>query len=326
MSAALARLHLIVGERRWLEQVFAGFALLAVATALALWLARPERSGLVWAAAAGALLTALVWAHQVRRDARALAELTAAASRLRRDDASAELPLIETSSALRACSESLRQLHGSLRRRLDDLHAREAAAQARLDAARESQDAVSQALFAAYVQAGALAREVDDGPAIDARRWREQVQTLERQHRGALAEMRLLSHELRPDALRSASLSELLQHAIDALEARCPGLVVHRRLQLDDGLAGPQRVQVYRFALLAMTRIARQGLATEVSIEWSATATSAPRLSIADDGEAIDPRGATAAQLRAHALQFGASLHFRREPAGGTELALELPA
>jgi len=193
--------------------------------------------------------------------------------------------------------------------------------------ARELHDAVSQTLFAANLLAGTLARAAtrNAGPGTDA--VRRQAQTLERLNRGALAEMRMLMYELRPDALDTTPLHELLQLAIEAMV--CRGEVqVDAAIARGDELPPATRTQVYRIAQEALTNIARHSGATRAEVHWHAGADGA-RLRIADNGRGFDPATPRPGHfglghMAERAAEIGARLALHSAPGEGTELTLEL--
>jgi signal transduction histidine kinase len=193
--------------------------------------------------------------------------------------------------------------------------------------ARDLHDAVSQTLFAANLLAGTLAR---DGQLSEAARG--QVQTLERLNRSALAEMRMMLFELRPDALDSVRLPELLQHAIEALSGR-GGVEVTVEIAAEPAPPTPVRMEVYRIAQEALSNIGRHSGASHVHVGWTVTAGHVTpgfrgRLHIVDDGCGFD----TAAEHPGHfgldnmkerAQTLGATLTIASAPGEGTELLLE---
>jgi signal transduction histidine kinase len=189
--------------------------------------------------------------------------------------------------------------------------------------ARELHDAVSQTLFAANLVAGTLARAaaVDDAT-------RQQAITLERLNRSALAEMRMLLFELRPDALADARLSELLQHAVEALAGR-GDIDISTDLASDGGPPTAQRVQLYRIAQAALSNIARHSGALHVHVSWAVPRPGYGVLRIADDGRGFDaalPREGHFGvdNIQDRAAELGATLAFNTAPGQGTEIKLEL--
>jgi signal transduction histidine kinase len=183
--------------------------------------------------------------------------------------------------------------------------------------ARELHDAVSQTLFAANLLAGTMARAPDQDPAVQ-----RQAQILEKLNRSALAEMRMLLFELRPDALQGVRLIELLQQAVEALSGRGEIVV---SAQLDPGAEPPaaQRVQVYRIAQEALSNIARHSGAAHAEIRWSLLAPGRGRLCISDDGAGFDPQMQRAGHfgldnMRSRARELGAELLISSGPDGST--------
>jgi signal transduction histidine kinase len=189
--------------------------------------------------------------------------------------------------------------------------------------ARDLHDAVSQTLFAANLLAGTLAR--DDALSEAAR---GQVRTLERLNRSALAEMRMMLFELRPDALDSVRLPDLLQHAIEALAGR-GGVELTTEIAADNGPPSKQRVEIYRIAQEALSNIGRHSGARHVHVGWSVDSPGHGRLHIVDDGTGFD----TAAQhpghfgldnMKARAAAAGGTLTITSAPGEGTELLLNV--
>jgi len=194
--------------------------------------------------------------------------------------------------------------------------------------ARDLHDAVSQTLFAANVMAGTLARTLEREPTMDVALVRERAAALERLNRGALAEMRLLMVELRPDALEQAPLADLLKLAIEALS--CRGEIrVESTLARDDPLPPSARIQVYRIAQEALSNIGKHSGATQAVVQWQVDGERAS-LRIADDGRGFDPGHSRPGHfgldnMRSRALEIGARLTITSAPGEGTELKVELP-
>lgn len=199
----------------------------------------------------------------------------------------------------------------------------------RIRIARDLHDVVSQTLFAANVLAGTLARTAERDEAVDRQTLREQSAALERLTRAALAEMRLLMFELRPDALEATRLSELLEHAIAGLAGR-GDITIERRLASGDaGLDANARVQLYRIAQEALSNIARHSKATHAMVEWQVRGRRRALLRIADDGVGFDPEAPVPGHfglenMRSRAAEIGATLTLTSAPGEGTELRVEL--
>ena len=189
--------------------------------------------------------------------------------------------------------------------------------------ARELHDAVSQTLFAANLLAGTLARA--EGLDADIR---QKAQTLERLNRSALAEMRMLMFELRPDALQAARLTDLLQQAVEALAGRSE-IETSVQLQAGEGPPPAQRVQLYRVAQEALSNIARHSGASHVHLAWTLPEPGRGRLRICDDGCGFDPDSDHPGHfgldnMRERATELGAEFSVASTPGEGTHIELEL--
>jgi signal transduction histidine kinase len=188
--------------------------------------------------------------------------------------------------------------------------------------ARDLHDAVSQTLFAANLIAGALAKEPDlSGPSM------QQVQTLERLNRGALAEMRMLMFELRPDALEGARLSELIQQATAALAARGE-ITIHTDIDATEPPPA-QRTQVYRVAQEALSNVARHSGAHEVSVSWKVAAPGQGVLTVHDNGHGFvtgqdHPGHFGLENMSQRATQLGGELLIESTPGLGTHVQLTM--
>lgn len=194
--------------------------------------------------------------------------------------------------------------------------------------ARDLHDAVSQTLFASNVVAGTLARAAGrDASPANAGVLR-QAHTLERLNRGALAEMRMLMYELRPDALAQTPLSELLQLAIEALVCR-GDIHIETSLAKDDTLPVETRLQLYRIAQEALSNIGKHSAATHAVVQWQFESGKA-LLRIADDGRGFDPQRPRPGHfglgnMAARAREIGASHTLTSAPGEGTELRITIP-
>jgi signal transduction histidine kinase len=189
--------------------------------------------------------------------------------------------------------------------------------------ARDLHDAVSQTLFAANILAGTLSRDEALPEAA-----RGQVLTLEKLNRSALAEMRMMLFELRPDALETVRLPELLQHAIEALAGR-GDVTVDTAISAEPGPPPALRTELYRIAQEALSNIGRHSGARHVHVGWSIDAPGSGRLHIVDDGAGFDTTAAHPGHfglenMKARAASIGAQLAITSAPGEGTELLLTL--
>lgn len=194
--------------------------------------------------------------------------------------------------------------------------------------ARDLHDAVSQTLFAANVVAGTLAKQAGQVEVLDAAGVELQARTLERLSRAALAEMRLLMLELRPDALEQTPLADLLLHAVEALS-------IHGDVKMTTSLArgetlnGEVRIELYRIAQEALSNIARHSRASEASVLWKFEADGSALLQIADNGvgmgDAVSAPGHFGLEnMRTRAQAIGAHLDVESAAGSGTRLMVQL--
>jgi signal transduction histidine kinase len=203
--------------------------------------------------------------------------------------------------------------NGRLREQLE----RGAAEAERSRLARDLHDSVTQALFAASIQAEALHS-----------RWRpaseEARQSLEDVHRltrGALAEMRSLLLEMRPGALGQTPLPSLLRHLADSVAARSDTSV---QCSLGDQSSLPPDVTValYRIAQEAMNNVVHHSRATRAWIALERR-DGAVELVVGDDGRGFDsgPVGSEHLGLQImgeRAATIGAVLDVSSTPGSGT--------
>ncbi|MHB1134816.1 MAG: cache domain-containing protein [Chloroflexota bacterium] len=205
--------------------------------------------------------------------------------------------------------------------RLYEQAERSAAAAERNRLARDLHDAVSQTLFSASLIAEVLPRLWERNPEEARRRLGE----LRQLTRGALAEMRTLLHELRPNTLTEAPFGELLRQLCEATtgRSRIPvALTVH-----GDRILGPDlQVGLYRIVQEALNNVAKHAGAEHATVEVMLDETGV-ELAIGDDGRGFDASAVTAEHLglrimRERAEAVGASLTISSAPGEGTEVSV----
>jgi signal transduction histidine kinase len=166
--------------------------------------------------------------------------------------------------------------------RLREQVERTAVAAERSRLGRELHDSVTQSLFAASLTAEALLRAPDPGSSEA----RESLRDVQRLTRGALAEMRTLLLEMRPGALAQSSLGDLLEHVVQATQARTRIAI---ELTVDDPRPLPSDVTIalYRIAQEAMNNMVRHSRARRA---WATLSSSAEtvQLVVGDDGRGFD--------------------------------------
>lgn len=149
--------------------------------------------------------------------------------------------------------------------------------------ARDLHDAVSQALFAASTIADSVPQMWEKKPE----RARELLQQLTSLNRGALAEMRTLLFELRPEALVKTNLKALLLQLLDAVKAR---KAVETNLTVTgDPISLPEDIHMtlYRIAQESLNNVVKhsQAAKAQVVLDYNAGRVI---LQIIDDGQGFD--------------------------------------
>jgi nitrate/nitrite-specific signal transduction histidine kinase len=188
--------------------------------------------------------------------------------------------------------------------------------------ARELHDAVTQTLFSANLIADVIPRLWQRNPDEGLRN----LQELRQLTRGALAEMRTLLLEMRPESLERADLRSLLTQLTDAFVGR---VRVPLHLEIQDGRPLPQEVKIvfYRVAQEALNNIAKHAGAQHVALHLDAQPGHL-RLRIQDDGLGFDLGAVPADHLgisimRERASAIGACLQIESQPGHGTTVELD---
>ncbi len=208
--------------------------------------------------------------------------------------------------------------------RLRDQVRQIAVADERTRLARDLHDAVTQTLFSASLIATALPQLWERQPH-EARSSLEKLQQLTR---GALAEMRTLLLELRPNTLVESKLSALLKHLGDATTGRTR-IPVSLQVEGDSRLPGDVQVALYRIAQEALNNVCKHAEATGVVVGlhyWPERV----MLRIRDDGRGFEPGAIPPGHLgigimHERARAVGASLLIHSCPGQGTEITVSWP-
>ena len=188
--------------------------------------------------------------------------------------------------------------------------------------ARELHDAVTQTLFSASLIADVI-------PRIWRRDPEEGLHSLEELRqltRGALAEMRTLLLEMRPEALERSDIKSLLTQLADAFvgRVRVPVALV---IQGDCVLTQEGKIAVYRVAQEALNNIAKHSGARQVDVRLECQPDQL-KLCIRDDGLGFDPDIVTPdhlgiAIMHERANSIGASLTIDSQVGRGTTVLLD---
>jgi nitrate/nitrite-specific signal transduction histidine kinase len=202
-------------------------------------------------------------------------------------------------------------------------HAEQAAIAAeRNRLARELHDAVTQTLFSANLIADVI-------PRIWKRSPEEGLQNLEELRqltRGALAEMRTLLLEMRPESLERAGIKSLLTQLADAFIGRVR-IPLELEIFGDCELTHEVKMVYYRVAQEALSNIAKHSGARQVDIHLECQPDQIKML-IKDDGlgfepDTIPPGHMGIAIMHERASSIGADLKIKSQVGQGTTLELD---
>jgi signal transduction histidine kinase len=182
-------------------------------------------------------------------------------------------------------------------------------------------DAVNQSLFSAGLIAEVLPRLWEKNPVEG----RQSLQDLRRLTRGALAEMRALLAELRPEVLIDSELGDLLRQLGSAFTGRTNMPVLVTVVGQGD-LPPDVQVTFYRVCQEAFNNIAKHAKASQVAIDLQYEA-GRVELNIRDDGRGFDSGQISSghyglSMMRERAEAVGAQLNITSGPGNGTEIAI----
>jgi nitrate/nitrite-specific signal transduction histidine kinase len=188
--------------------------------------------------------------------------------------------------------------------------------------ARELHDAVTQTLFSANLIADVI-------PRIWQRNPEEGMQNLEELRqltRGALAEMRTLLLEMRPESLERAEIKSLITQLADAFVGRVR-IPLHLEISGNCKLTHEEKLVFYRVAQEALNNIAKHSGARHVELNIECQP-GQMRMRIKDDGLGFEPGSVTPdhmgiAIMRERASSIGASLKIDSQVGLGTTIELD---
>jgi signal transduction histidine kinase len=211
------------------------------------------------------------------------------------------------------------RLEGDLRSQAAALAANEE----RANLARELHDSVTQALFSMGLTARALELLLDR----DLEAARAKLAELRDLQKDALAEMRTLIFELRPQALETDGLAQALRNHGAAVQGRT-GLDVAVEVESSERLALDVEEALYRIAQEALHNVVKHANATRARIVLRRTGNEV-RMTIDDDGIGFDPDAVPRGHLglvgmRQRAERIGAGIAIGRLPGSGTRIAVTL--
>ena len=196
--------------------------------------------------------------------------------------------------------------------------------------ARDLHDSVSQSLFSTTLHVRTAQRALEAEQVDAAGPVGEELGEIGQLTRGALAEMRALIFELRPDALAEEGLVAALTQQASALGAR-EGLVVQvdgpdERLPL-----GPEvEEQLYRLGQEALANVVKHARASSAMVHIAANDDTVT-VEVHDDGRGFDPAAVGPEHFGLRSMQgrvadLGGQLEITSAPGQGTVLRVEVPA
>lgn len=207
-----------------------------------------------------------------------------------------------------------------------------AAAAERSRLARDLHDSVTQALFSASLVAEVLPQVWQRNPE-EAQQGLEELRHLTK---SALAEMRTMLLELRPQALLETSLNDLLLQLTEAITSRAE-LVISFETEPIPALPPDVHVTFYRVGQEALHNVVKYAEASHLSVSLRASPPLEGQrasawqgqviLHISDDGSGFDPGDTVQGQLglgimRERAEDVGAMLSIESSPGHGTKITL----
>jgi PAS domain S-box-containing protein len=204
--------------------------------------------------------------------------------------------------------------------RLAEKAAQDAVTAERTRLARDLHDAVTQTLFSTTLIADVL----PDLWAMNPEEGRRRLEELRQMTRGALAEMRTLLVELRPNALVEAPLPTLLRQLTEAMVSRAR-IDIQFSAQGERKLPADVQVGLYRIAQEALNNVVKHAKAAQAVVTLRLG--DAVRLTVADNGAGFDSGTVTADHLglrimRERAEAIDAQLGIYSEPGEGTQVSV----
>jgi PAS domain S-box-containing protein len=190
--------------------------------------------------------------------------------------------------------------------------------------ARDLHDSVSQAVYGIALAARSAQELLSKDPALV----QEPLEYLLRLSEAALAEMRALIFELRPEALAREGLTGALKHHTAALRAR-HGITVEESLGMEPVMTFESKQGLYRIAQEALHNAARHARAKRVVITLSQV-NSDIRLEVSDDGVGFDSQASHPGHfglntMRERATELGGTLEIDSQTRVGTTVRAIVP-
>jgi PAS domain S-box-containing protein len=191
--------------------------------------------------------------------------------------------------------------------------------------ARDLHDSVSQAVYGIALGARSAKELLSKDPA----QVHEPLEYVLRLSEAALAEMRALIFELRPEALEREGLTGALKHHTAVLRAR-HGIAVEESFAAEPAMSWESKQALYRIAQEALHNAGRHARATQVRIGLTQDDTQIG-LEVWDNGVGFDPESEHPGHfglntMRERATELGGSLEIESRPQAGTRVRASIPA
>ena len=199
-----------------------------------------------------------------------------------------------------------------------------AAVEERQKLARELHDSVSQAIYGIALGLHSARLQLDRDP----RALPESLDYLLSLAEAALAEMRALIFELRPESLEREGVVAALARQGATLQAR-HDMLVQTDLCEEPALPLQAKQELYRIAQEAMHNTVKHARASKVDLVLRRTA-NAVILEVRDDGVGFDPLGSFPGHLGLRSMQervsnLGGRLQIESAPGQGTHMLAQVP-
>ncbi|MBI9045412.1 MAG: PAS domain S-box protein [Anaerolineaceae bacterium] len=189
--------------------------------------------------------------------------------------------------------------------------------------ARDMHDVVTQTLFSASLKAEALSRlwERETPEEINNR-----LVELQRLNRGALAEMRTLLVELRPQSFEKSDLGDLIQQLIDGISGQ-GSFKISCSIKGKMPLPIDVKMVFFRIAQESLNNISKHSRANIISIDYQNNQDHV-YMSINDNGRGFDialipPERLGIKIMEERAEKIGANLEIKSSPGKGTSINLQ---
>jgi len=190
---------------------------------------------------------------------------------------------------------------------------------------RELHDSVSQALYAISLGAQTAREVLEDDPRAAV----EPIDYVVSLADAALAEMRAMIFDLRPEALAQEGLLAALRRQAASVQARHE-VAVETRFSGEPGIPLEAKEMLYRVAQEALQNVVKHARAGHIVLTLEQDG-EAVTLSVQDDGRGFDPGGEFPGHLgltsmRERAAQAGGRLLVQSAPGAGCTISVRLPS